>query len=138
MRIYRVEHRTKEKGPYTCDSTGEIMPWKWHVGGAGNHPAPWNDSVDKNVPLLPNHEWMCGFKSMELLYKWFYNAAVVEKLIAEDFVVRVFEAPGDLVRAGVYQYTFKRNAAEMVEEFALDIAQCSDHTTNPYLIRRPS
>ena len=133
MRIYRVEHKTKEKGPYTCRVAGEILPWKWHAGSAGNHPAPWNDSADRSVSLLPNHEWVCGFKTMELLYEWFYNAAVVEKLIAEDFVIRVFEAPNDSIRAGKRQYTFRRKHAEMVEEFALDIVHCSDHITNPYL-----
>lgn len=134
MRIYRVEHKTKKKGPYTASTHGAIMPYKWHAGQAsGNHPAPWNDSVDKSIPLLPDTAWMCGFKSMESLYEWFYNAAVVEKLIAEDFVIRVFEADKPFYREGVRQYTFMRNSTDMVEEFALDISKCSDHKTNPYL-----
>ncbi len=133
MRIYRVEHKEKKKGPYTATYTYTVLPSAWGMGIGDKHPAPFCDGLDKSKPMLPGVDWFCGFRSMESLYDWFYNAAVVEKLIVEDFVIRVFDVPAGSYRAGLRQYTFKRNELDVKLEIPLDVMKCSDHTTNPYL-----
>lgn len=132
MRIYRVEHKTKKKGPYTADGR-LVIPDSWCAGIGDKHPSPHYDGPN---PLMENNGfgvWFCGFTSMESLYEWFYTAAVVEKLIVENFTIRVFEVDDAVVRVGVRQCTFQRQGMPHIDEIPLDIMKCSDHITNPYL-----
>lgn len=62
--IYRVEHKTKKLGPYSCG--GESSNWLFYNSDYTRHPGP----VRCGFPSPYPHQYF-GFSSKKLLKKWF-------------------------------------------------------------------
>lgn len=115
MRIFRIEHRIHDKGPYYFypDVMAEVVErrrFTYSEDGSvlsDNHPSPTKDGIS----FTSDHVF--GFDKLESLYDWF-GKENIPSFENQGFLIKIFEVDPEHVVAGKSQIAFVRNKSTVV------------------------
>lgn len=111
--VYRIEHPSDGKGPYTTNYPYDDEDMKWDHKPANNHPNPWADSMSIEI----KKDQYCGFTSLDFLYAWFKG--YLTNLHNNGFIIKVYDNKEPFTElnssTATGQVVFYKNDCELVE-----------------------